>query len=92
MLANLYLNGHVLVNNKKITIPSYQVKLNDVISFASEKVTKIPYVEKSINNKDIFIPHWLQRKANMGKLIALPESSEIEKQVNLRLVIEYYSR
>lgn len=85
-------HGHIMVNNKKVTIASYQVKLNDIISLSSEKVMKIPYIEKSINNKDIFIPPWLERKANVGKLVALPDNSEIEKQINLRLVIEYYSR
>ncbi|MFN4212675.1 MAG: 30S ribosomal protein S4 [Microgenomates group bacterium] len=85
-------HGHILVNDKKITIPSYQVELNDIISIDSEKATKIPYIEKFISNKDIIIPEWLERKGNMGKLISLPSSREIEKQVNLRLIIEYYSK
>ena len=88
----LVAHGHILVNNKKLTIPSYQVKINDIISFDSEKTMKIPYIEKSLNNKDIIIPKWLERKVTIGKLISVPDSSEIEKQVNLRLVIEYYSR
>lgn len=85
-------HGHVLINEKKITIPSYQVKLNDIISIGSEKAAKIPYIEKVLNNKDIIIPPWLEKKGTRGKLIALPDSGEIEKQVNLRLVIEYYSK
>lgn len=83
---------HILVNGKKINIPSYQVKVNEVISFASEKITKVPAIEKALMNKDIIIPHWLERKGLRGKLISLPDQTEIEKQINLRLVIEYYSR
>lgn len=88
----LVVHGHILVNNKKVTIPSYRVNLNDTISIASEKILQVPYIEKSVKNKDIIIPSWLERKENMGRLISLPGSDEIEKQVNLRLVIEYYSR
>jgi small subunit ribosomal protein S4 len=85
-------HGHIAVNNKKMSIPSYQLGVADVISFVNEKATKIPYIEKSLANKDILLPSWLEKKATAGKLISPPTSEEIEKQVNLRLVIEYYSR
>lgn len=85
-------HGHISINDKKLTIPSYQVHLNDMIGFAKENSQKIPYIEKSLTNKDIIIPSWLERKATMGKLVAEPTNEEIEKQVNLRLTIEYYSR
>lgn len=88
----LVVHGHIHVNNKKVTVPSYEVELSDTIYIASEKILQIPYIEKSVNNKDVIIPNWLERKDNIGRLIALPGSEEIEKQVNLRLVIEYYSR
>ncbi|MCX7955714.1 MAG: 30S ribosomal protein S4 [Patescibacteria group bacterium] len=89
----LITHGHILINGKKMNIPSYQVRLNDEISFSNEKTTKIPYIEKSLNNKDLIIPPWLERNNNnVGKLISLPNSDEILKQVNLRLIIEYYSK
>lgn len=85
-------HGHIAVNDKKLSIPSYQVKTGEMIGFLSEKSQKIPYIEKSLTNKDIIIPSWLEKKATMGKLVSDPTNNEIEKQVNLRLVIEYYSR
>lgn len=85
-------HGHIKVDDKKVTIPSYQVKIGKTVSFNSDRSAKIPYIEKNLTNKDVIIPLWLERKATFGKLIALPSSSEIDKQVNLRLVIEYYSR
>lgn len=85
-------HGHVVVNDKKMTIPSYQVKTNDIISFNKDKTSKIPYIEKQLIIKDIIIPSWLERKAISGKLVSDPIPDEIEKQVNLRLIIEYYSR
>ncbi len=85
-------HGHIAINDKKLSIPSYQVKVGNMISFAKESSQKIPYIEKSLTNKDIIIPQWLERKATVGKLIGEPTNDEIMKQVNLRLVIEYYSR
>jgi len=85
-------HGHVVVDGKKVTIPSYQVRVGETIGFINEKIMKIPYIEKSISNKDIIIPSWLEKKATVGKLIAEPTDDEIAKQINLRLVIEYYSR
>ncbi len=88
----LVTHGHILVNNKKLTIPSYQVKINDLISFTNEKITKIPYVEKNLNNKDLVIPLWLKRDGFLGQVISYPNQDDIIKQFNLRLIIEYYSR
>ncbi|MBI3366518.1 30S ribosomal protein S4 [Candidatus Roizmanbacteria bacterium] len=85
-------HGHIAINDKKLTIPSHQVKVEDIISFVKDSTQKIPYIEKSLTNKDIIIPSWLERKATVGKLVAEPTSDEIANQVNLRLVIEYYSR
>lgn len=85
-------HGHIGVNDKKVSIPSYQVKVGEKISFLKDKILKIPYVEKSINNKDIILPAWLEKKAVVGKLISNPTNEEIAKQINLRLIIEFYSR
>lgn len=85
-------HGHIGINGKKMTIPSYLVKTNEVIAITNEKTTKIPYIEKQLSNKDIIIPAWFEKKALAGKIIAEPTRDEIEKQVNLRLIIEFYSR
>ena len=85
-------HGHIKVNDKVVTIPSYQVKVNDIISFSSESPTKIGYVEKSLVNKDLVLPKWLERKGSVGKLMSEPTAEEIEKQITLRSIIEYYSR
>ncbi len=83
---------HIKIDDKIVNIPSYQVSAGKRITLANEKTLKIPAVESSLSNKDIILPKWLQRKAHTGILISDPSSDEIEKQVNLRLVIEFYSR
>ncbi len=85
-------HGHINVNGRKVTIPSYQVKPDKAVTFKDEKTIKIPYIDKVLTNKDILIPAWLEKQATVGKLITTPTTDEISKQVNLRLVIEYYSR
>src|SRR3989344_3520106 len=82
---------HIKVNDKVISIPSYQAKKDDIITFSKEKTSKIPYIENILSNKDIISPEWLDRTGVMIKVIDEPTVSDIEKQVNLRLVIEHYS-
>ncbi|MFQ5452108.1 MAG: 30S ribosomal protein S4 [Candidatus Paceibacterota bacterium] len=41
-------HGHVAVNGKKVTIPSYQVKSGDIITFHKQKTIKIPYITQMI--------------------------------------------
>lgn len=85
-------HGHIKVNDKLVTIPSVQMKVNDIITFLKEKSTKIPYIETSLANKNVIIVKWIERKGTVGKLIAEPTSEEIEKQINIRNVIEFYSK
>jgi len=88
----LITHGHISINKKKLSIPSYKVRVGDEISFVNEKTTKIPYIESCLENKDIILPVWLEKKSIMGKLISKPTQEVIEKLINLRLIIEYYSR
>lgn len=85
-------HGHIKVNNKVINVPSYQIKIGDIISFAKENSMRIPYIENTLTNKEVIIPNWLEKKTALGRVIAEPDNSDIEKQINLREVIEYYSR
>jgi small subunit ribosomal protein S4 len=85
-------HGHVAVNDKKVRVASYQVRVGDKVSFLNEKSAKIPYIKTALENKDLMIPAWIEKKAIAGKLISEPTLDEIAKQINLRLIIEYYSR
>jgi len=85
-------HGHISVNNKKVRVASYQVRVGEKITFVKDTTTKIPYIEKMLENKDLLIPAWLEKKAVAGRLIAEPSQEEIAKQINLRLIIEFYSR
>lgn len=84
-------HGQVMVNGKKVTIPSFLVKKEDVITL-SGKSNKIPVVKAMLGQKDFNLPTWLQRKGNAGKILDLPKDEELPSEINESLIIEYYSR
>ena len=85
-------HGHITINGKVLNIPSYQVQVGDVITFKAEKAQKIPAILKMLEIKDLMIPHWLDRQAIIGKLLEKPNMDALKDQIDLRLVIEYFSR
>lgn len=85
-------HGHITVNDKKVKVASYQLKAGDKITFRRDKTNKIPYIKTSLENKDLIIPNWLEKKAIIGRVVTEPTIDEIAKQINLRLIIEFYSR
>ncbi len=85
-------HGHVSVNDKKVRVASYQLRVGDKVTFIKDKSAKIPYIKAALENKDLMIPSWVEKKAIVGRLAAEPTLDEIAKQINLRLIIEYYSR
>ena len=82
-------HGHVLINGKKVNIPSYQVKMGDVISLSS-KMQKNPQVTSSIEESQI-LP-FLEREGASGKLLRIPKREDVEVPFDTQLIIEYYSR
>lgn len=84
-------HGHVLVNGKRVNIPSYQVVMNEVISFRP-KALAMPVVKKLLEDKTYTPPDWLARQAGAGKIVRLPEPADVKEDINTQLVIEHYSR
>jgi len=84
-------HGNVLVDSKKVDIPSYLVKPGQVISI-SAKAQKMPLIIQTLANKDINVPKWLKRKAVAAKFERFPERKEIDVNVQEQLIVEFYSR
>jgi len=91
LARQLVRHGHVLVDNKKVNIPSYQVKPGQIISL-TPKALKMEAVSKSLEEKERKIPSWLQRKAAIGKINRLPEREDVDFDINEDLIVEFYSR
>lgn len=85
-------HGHITVNNKKVTIPSYSVKIGDIISL-SAKASNFDFIKKlQVETKDEKLPDWLTKKATVGKITSFPKREDLSSFVNENLIVEYYSR
>lgn len=84
-------HGHVAVNDRKMTIPSYQVHVDDVVVLKS-KAAHIPVVAELLKDDSRAIPAWLERKATVGTVKRLPERADISEVIDEQLIVEYYSR
>lgn len=83
-------HGHILVNNGKITIPSYHVKENDVITL-SHNLQKNPHVLQLQSEKPNVLS-FLKRTNDAGKLLRLPKKEDVEAPFDVQMIVEYYSR
>ncbi len=84
-------HGHVLVNNKKLNIPSYKVKLDDIISLTPQAQKNVQ-VLSLLEEKDKVIIPFLKRQGLVGKLVRMPKKDDVQVPFDLQLIIEYYSR
>jgi small subunit ribosomal protein S4 len=85
-------HAHFLVNGKKVDIPSYQVRPNDVISVkASSKATE---TIRAATDLTASVAPWLQADHDnlTGKVLRFPERSEISAPVQEQLIVELYSK
>jgi len=90
----LVLHGHISVKGRVTDIPSYQVKVGNVISWkeGSTKLALYQVVVKNIESKTI--PSWLSldRDTMSGRVLAKPSRSDIESIIDERLIVAFYSR
>lgn len=91
MARQLVSHRHVLVNGKKLNIPSYHTEIGDVISL-TPKILENPNVMKVVNVEDYEVPAWLERKATVGKVSSEPKRSDITEIVSEQDIVEFYSR
>ncbi len=82
---------HILVNGKKINIPSLPVKVNDVISLVPAIQNNPQVVELAKEKNENLLP-FLKREALVGKLIRMPKREDLVFPFDLQQIIEYYSR
>ncbi len=83
---------HVLVNGKKVNIPSYICQINDVIS-VKESSKNLQIVKSSLESAPK-VPAYVEVDAEKvsGKYIRLPERNELTKEIDESQVVEFYNR
>ena len=85
-------HGHVLVNGKKVDIPSYLVKAGDVITVKARSAQYLKNVSEMIDMA--CAPAWMTIDKNELKITfdRIPEREELDPELKEHLVIEYYSK
>lgn len=80
-------HGHVTVNGKRVTIPSFVVRVNDEIELAEDLFNTI-----KVDYKGPMVPNWVEVSKNTVKVAALPTRQQIDPSIRENLIVELYSR
>jgi small subunit ribosomal protein S4 len=86
-------HGHFLVNGKKVNVPSFIVKVGDVITVKEVKSSN-KYFENLKSAKAGATPKWLEFDLEklQGKVLAVPAREDIDSQIAEHMIVELYSK
>lgn len=91
LARQLVSHRHVTVDGKRVNIPSYRVEKDMVIAL-SAKGMEIPAVKKVLTDASLRTPVWIARIGPVGKIVSLPQRSDVIEDINEQLIVEHYSR
>jgi len=85
-------HGHILVDGKRVDIPSFRVKIGQTISLR-EKSQNLAVVKEAVEANN-FVPEYITFNADKleGTFNRLPERSELPAEINEALIVEFYNR
>lgn len=80
------------VNGEKVNIPSYQVRVGDIVEVRENKKTKGLFTDIAERQKTHNTPGWLNREETMkGKVVSIPEGEDLKEAFDPTLIVEFYS-
>jgi len=87
-------HGHVWVNGRKVSIPSYSLKVNDIIEVRDTSKSRQMATKALEISTSRPVPDWLSlnKDAFKGSLMRVPSRDEINPIANEQAVVEFYSR
>ena len=87
-------HGHFLVNGKRVDIPSYTVKVGDVITISDNSKKSDKFKQIAEGTADRLVPAWLEvNKDNQtAKVLRAPLKEDLDYEVEEHLIVELYSR
>ena len=93
----MIVHGHVLINKKKVSSPSFLVKIKDFISLREGSLEKKEFIKNVVEkrmNLAIKVPEWLELKKTekRGSVLRAPERGEISDAIEEHLIVELYSK
>lgn len=87
-------HGHYTVNGKRVNIPSYIVRVGDVIAVCEKSCSNNRFKKMKEDNAFVAAPKWLDRDTNtlQGKVIGIPTKEDIDFEIAEHLIVELYSK
>ena len=85
-------HGHFIVNDKRVTIPSYETRIGDIVKIREGSKAKKIFSDVAVKLKDYSAPQWLSFDIGslQGKVSGVPKNTE--GFIDLNSVLEFYSR
>ena len=85
-------HGHFTVNGKKVNIPSYMVKVGDVVAVKAKSTNSPKF--KEVKEMTITTPEWMSVDVEKleGKILSIPVREQIDTPVAEHLIVELYSK
>ena len=87
-------HGHILVNGRRVDIPSFRVRPGDLVSVAPKAKDMLVIKSALISNERVQVPAWLEVDIEklQGSVLALPQRDQIESDIREQLIVELYSK
>ncbi len=87
-------HGHILVNGKRVDVPSYRVKAGDIVSVSPKAADLLVIKSALISNESVQVPAWLEVDIEklQGNVISLPTRDQIDLDIQEQLIVELYSK
>ena len=93
MAHQMVSHQHILVDGKCVNIPSFEVKVGQVISLKEKARKSSQFKDTFLGDNKAALPYLERDEENFsGKLISMPERKDIPVQINDQMVVEYYSK
>ena len=94
MARQLVRHGHIIVNGKKVDIPSFRVSENDIIDVRPSSVDLTPFVVARAEAGERTVPAWIEAIPSRMRILVhnLPKREIIDTQVQEQLIVELYSK
>lgn len=85
-------HGHISVNGRRVTIPSYRVRQGDELTLRA-RLHKNEFIQDSLNYPSLSRPAWLSVdvEACRAEVCGIPDAESVPFPVDIQLVVEYYS-
>ena len=87
-------HGHIMVNGRRVDVPSYRVKAGDVVSVTPKSKELLVIKSALVSNARFEVPAWLEVDIEklQGNVLALPQRDQIDLDINEQLIVELYSK